>query len=376
MTTDAMRRVLTLLVLLVAGQGFVFGSSPAAGAATCASSGGVSVVVDFRELGGSTITACSADGGGRSAAAIFDSVGVDLSYATRQAGFVCRVEGVPLSDPCVNTSPANAYWGLWWANGSSASWTYSSYGVQSLTVPAGGSVAFSWQQDRTAGSNVPPGVAPPVTKTSAPSPTSTPTSSTSPTPSPSASPSTQGNGSTGGNGNGNGNGGSAGGDGGSGDGPGATDGSGSGTGNGAGDSGESTGGRGAGSTGDTDAPSSGASPSASGSPSASASAPAAPSESPVATESPSDSRTKSGRKQRSRAVESPGDSTASDGAAEADSGSESPSDSSASAPAGADAPTPAGEPARVPAAVTWGVVALLGVAIAVGGVVARRRRGV
>ncbi|HEX5918960.1 MAG TPA: hypothetical protein VFY76_13965, partial [Nocardioides sp.] len=175
MTTYAVHRGLVAL-LLVAAPGLVLGSTQPAGAATCASSGGVSVVVDYRELGGSTVTACSADGGGKSAAAIFASVGVDISYATRQPGFVCRVNGLPTSDPCVNASPANAYWGLWWADGSKASWTYSSYGVGSLTVPAGGSVGWSWQQDRAAGASVPPAVAPPVMKTS------TPTSSPSPTP--------------------------------------------------------------------------------------------------------------------------------------------------------------------------------------------------
>ena len=85
---------------------------PAAGAATCTTSGGVSVVVDFRELGGGTVTACAPDGGGRTAMAIVESVGITLSYATRQPGFVCRVNGVPAADPCVNASPVDAYWGL------------------------------------------------------------------------------------------------------------------------------------------------------------------------------------------------------------------------------------------------------------------------
>ena len=119
----ALRRAATALLLLVAGSGFALGSAPAASAATCTTSGGVSVVVDYRELGGSTVTACAPDGGGRSASAIFASVGVQLDYATRQPGFVCRVNGAPASDPCVNASPANAYWGLWWADGSTASWT-------------------------------------------------------------------------------------------------------------------------------------------------------------------------------------------------------------------------------------------------------------
>ena len=104
----------------------------------------------------------SANSGGKSASAIVASVGVTLTYAQRQPGSVCRVNGAPASDPCVNASPANAYWGLWWADGSQASWTYSSYGAGGLTVPSGGSVGFSWQQDRPAGGTVPPGVAPPV----------------------------------------------------------------------------------------------------------------------------------------------------------------------------------------------------------------------
>ena len=57
------------------------------------------------------------------------------------AGSTARRQTVP----CVSTPPANAYWGLYWSNGTSGSWSYSSLGVGSLTVPAGGSVAFAWQ---------------------------------------------------------------------------------------------------------------------------------------------------------------------------------------------------------------------------------------
>ena len=98
MTTYAVRRVLTAL-LLVAAPGLVLGSAPAAGAATCASSGGVSVVVDYRELGGSMVTACAPDGGGKSATAVFASVGVSLTYATRQPGFVRKEVWVPSDRP-------------------------------------------------------------------------------------------------------------------------------------------------------------------------------------------------------------------------------------------------------------------------------------
>ena len=181
---------LALAGLLVLGQGLLApGLLPAASAAACADSDGVSVVVDQRELGGGVLTACVPDGGGRSAASVFAAAGVSLSYATRQPGFVCRVNGAPASDPCVNTSPPEAYWGLWWADGASSTWTYSAQGVGGLVVPDGGSVAWSWQQDRATSGPVPPTVGPAVHRPSSPSPTPSPTASPSPTKTPTQTPS-------------------------------------------------------------------------------------------------------------------------------------------------------------------------------------------
>ena len=65
--TVRLRRALASITVLkagVVGGGIMLGLGPAsvvpaAGAATCTTSGGVSVVVDYRELGGSTITACA-----------------------------------------------------------------------------------------------------------------------------------------------------------------------------------------------------------------------------------------------------------------------------------------------------------------------------
>jgi hypothetical protein len=154
-----------------------FAATPAgpAAAATCASADGVSVVVAFHELGGGVRTACVADGGGRSAASLFPAAGFPLTYAQRQPGFVCRVSGVPTSDPCVNTSPADAYWGLWWSDGKSGSWSYATTGAGGLTVPEGGYVAFSW--NGSAGRNA-PGATPsphPAASPSSQPPTHTPT---------------------------------------------------------------------------------------------------------------------------------------------------------------------------------------------------------
>ncbi len=176
------RAAFAAAVLVTAAAGLSLPVAPATGA-TCGDAGGVSVVVDFKGLGGGTQSVCDPAGGGTQASTLFTRNGFDLTYAQRQPGYVCRVEAVPASDPCVNTSPASAYWGLWWSDGKTGTWSYSSLGVTSLKVPAGGSVAFAW--DDVDGS-VKPGVAPPKTAATAPTPTETPTDK--PTPSPTVKP--------------------------------------------------------------------------------------------------------------------------------------------------------------------------------------------
>jgi hypothetical protein len=155
--TDVTRLAVRLaaVTLGVAAVGVV--AQPPAQAATCGSASGVSVVVDFHQLGGGVQTFCDAGGAGKYADKQFVDAGHSLTYVQRQPGFVCRVDGTPASDPCVNTPPADAYWSLWWSDGKSGTWTYSSTGVASLKVPAGGYVALSWQQGSAKAA---PGVAP------------------------------------------------------------------------------------------------------------------------------------------------------------------------------------------------------------------------
>ncbi|MFI5430281.1 hypothetical protein [Aeromicrobium sp. UC242_57] len=57
---------------------------------------------------------------------------------------VCQVDGAP-STSCAKAPPATKYWGLFWSNGTSGTWKYSSLGVGSLNVPQGGWVAFVFQ---------------------------------------------------------------------------------------------------------------------------------------------------------------------------------------------------------------------------------------
>jgi hypothetical protein len=104
----------------------------------------VSVVIEFNGLDHEDAKACAEGEGGESAARLFRDVGLALTSVQRQPGFVCRVSGLPEQDPCVNTPPADAYWSLWWSDGSSDSWSYAATGVDGLEVPDGGSVALVW----------------------------------------------------------------------------------------------------------------------------------------------------------------------------------------------------------------------------------------
>ena len=135
---------LVAAVALTAAAGIVLPAAPAS-AAACSSAHGVTVVVDFHELGGGAEAglrrrrwrrqcrpSCSAATASRS------------TYVQRQPGFVCRVSGSRAEDPCVNTPPTDAYWGLWWSDGESGDWVYSSESAGGLNVPDGGYVAFSW----------------------------------------------------------------------------------------------------------------------------------------------------------------------------------------------------------------------------------------
>ncbi|MBM7519421.1 hypothetical protein [Nocardioides nitrophenolicus] len=161
-------------------------------AAGCAGSSGVSVVVDFNELnGGSLSAACVGNGGGKTAATLFDTAGYKLSPVTGEAGAICKVSGYPEDAGCVNMPPATAYWSLWWSDGKSGTWWYADAGAGNLTVPDGGYVAFAWHQG--SGRATPPDVTP--TPRVAPSPTpgatksTKPKPSTKPTPKPTAKPS-------------------------------------------------------------------------------------------------------------------------------------------------------------------------------------------
>jgi hypothetical protein len=149
-------------------------------ASICSTASGVSVVVDFHQLGGGVQTACDSGGAGKYADQQFADAGHTLTYVQGEA-FVCQVDSKPASQ-CAHTPPADAYWSLWWSDGKSGEWKYASVGVTQLKVPNGGYVALSWQGQS---SQAKPRVTP--TAHSSPSPTAHPSSH--PTSHPSSPPS-------------------------------------------------------------------------------------------------------------------------------------------------------------------------------------------
>jgi hypothetical protein len=136
-------------VVAVAVAPFIGTTAAEATSGACPRGTGVTVVV------GSQV-ACDTSGGGV-AATKFTNVGHVLTYTVRFPGMVCRVDGAPSSAGCVNAPPADAYWALFWSNGTSGTWTYANLGVTSLQIPTGGWVAWVFQNTN---STVPPSVTP------------------------------------------------------------------------------------------------------------------------------------------------------------------------------------------------------------------------
>lgn len=162
-----------LLVGVVTGLGLL--APTPAQAAGCSGVDGVTVVVDFAELGGGLTAGCDGETDGQRARAILADAGYTLTMATKSPGFVCRVNGLPAEDPCVEAAPADRYWSVWWADGEGGSWVYSSRGVDSLRVPDGGYLALAWHQGD--GKGQPPSTVPVVRSapvTQEPVPTSRP----------------------------------------------------------------------------------------------------------------------------------------------------------------------------------------------------------
>ena len=149
----------------------------------CPDDDGVTVVVDFQQLGGETVVRCSPGSGPRLALEVLEGAGFQVDGVARWGdGFVCRIEDRPSADEqlpiegdddyqeaCVDTPPASGYWSYWYAD-DGGDWQYSPYGVKNRVVQPGGFEGWSFALNATDGEGPTPRVAPdrPESDTSAP----------------------------------------------------------------------------------------------------------------------------------------------------------------------------------------------------------------
>lgn len=158
---------LAALAGLVALLGLVGAAGPAAADGTggvraadaegrlCSGDRGVSVVVDPGALGGKVQEDCVEDGGGKLATEVFEAAGHELTPVGEFPGAACKVDGEPADAACQSMPPADAYWGLYLAQGQK--WDYAPKGADELTLEDGSFVAFAWQDSST---STPPSVEP------------------------------------------------------------------------------------------------------------------------------------------------------------------------------------------------------------------------
>ncbi|MFJ8203365.1 hypothetical protein [Micromonospora chalcea] len=153
-----------LAVALVTACTTIGPGSPAVAAGSagyCPDASGVTVVVDFNELGGGTVVRC-APGAQATGLAALKNAGFPITGTLRWGeGFICRIDGKPsaATEKCVDTPPASAYWSYWHApNG--GSWTYSDKGVLNRKPAAGSFEGWSFSLNRNADDAPRPGVVP------------------------------------------------------------------------------------------------------------------------------------------------------------------------------------------------------------------------
>ncbi|WHT22599.1 ABC transporter substrate-binding protein [Crossiella sp. CA-258035] len=151
--------VLATTLLVFAGMAPV--ASAAGRPGHCPDGNGVTVIIDFQQLGGSTIVRCAV-GEQETGHAALRNAGIRIAGTNRWGeAFVCRIEGKPgpEAEACIDTPPATAYWSYWHAP-EGGQWTYSQYGVMNRKPPLGSFEGWSFSKDRTAETNPPPRLAP------------------------------------------------------------------------------------------------------------------------------------------------------------------------------------------------------------------------
>lgn len=152
---------------------------PATADTGCSATTGVTVIVDFKALGGGLQRGCAINPA--SGLDALHKAGFGTAGTTRWGNaFVCRIDGKPGNPPesCADTPPGTAYWAYYTAKPTDAAWKYVSLAA-TLTRPQPGSIE-GWAFGARALPGVAPGdaIAPPVTL---PPPTQPPVTNPPPT---------------------------------------------------------------------------------------------------------------------------------------------------------------------------------------------------
>jgi hypothetical protein len=117
----------------------------------CTDGQGVTIVVDFQELGGGVNVRCAPQPI-RTGFDVFRNA--QVSYE-QYRGFICRIAGLPENGPCDHYPPADAYW-VYWTAEPGGQWTYSSLGAGSRTPPPGSLDGWSFAKNRDSSNRPPP----------------------------------------------------------------------------------------------------------------------------------------------------------------------------------------------------------------------------
>src|SRR5438128_2602216 len=101
--TDRLQHLLVAVGVAVAGvavhTAVTSAAAPAARAdGACATANGVTVVIDFHQLGGGVYVRCAEQPVGDGFAALRQA-GIAFQTASRNPGFMCRIAGLPADDP-------------------------------------------------------------------------------------------------------------------------------------------------------------------------------------------------------------------------------------------------------------------------------------
>lgn len=162
MTARAAARCAAVFLLAAATMPGTATPARAAGSAGyCPDGNGVTVVVDYRDLGGGKVVRCAA-GEQPTGLDALENAGFTITGTVRWGkGFVCRINGRPAVDdePCLDTPPASAYWS-YWHSPDGGDWTYSNLGVKNRKPPPGSFEGWAFSTDGGEGDAPEPGIAP------------------------------------------------------------------------------------------------------------------------------------------------------------------------------------------------------------------------